>query len=132
MPSERIQRQIDQHLDAAEEASGRLDWPALEDHAAAALALEPDNGDATVLLTAARQRLAASILSSADQSAEDMKNAFQASPSWDAVQPEFFAYDRYKERDHPRSSVYGPSGRQSQHRQRLRHRPRSARRLTFK
>jgi hypothetical protein len=86
MPSERIQRQIDQHLDAAEEASGRLDWPAVEDHAGAALALDPDNGDATVLLTAARQRLAASI-PSADRSAEDTKNAFQASPSRDPVQP---------------------------------------------
>ena len=53
MPSERIQRQIDQHLDAAEAASLALDWDAVRGHAEAVLRLDPDNGDAQSFLTAA-------------------------------------------------------------------------------
>lgn len=57
MPSERIQRQIDQHLDAAEQAGLRLDWSAAVEHAGAALGLDPDNEDAPVLRAAAERRL---------------------------------------------------------------------------
>lgn len=35
VPGERVQRQIDQHLDAAEQASLRLDWAAVVEHSEA-------------------------------------------------------------------------------------------------
>lgn len=57
MPSERIQRQIDQHLDAAETAALKLDWQPVADHAQAVLDLEPGNKDAPVMLAAANQAL---------------------------------------------------------------------------
>lgn len=57
MTSERIQRQIDQHLDAAEAASLRLDWQAVADHAQAVVDLEPGNKDAPTMLAAANRAL---------------------------------------------------------------------------
>ncbi len=55
--SERIQRQIDQHLDAAEAASLKLDWLAAADHAQAVVDLEPGNKDAPAMLAAANRAL---------------------------------------------------------------------------
>lgn len=60
MPSGRIQRRIDQHLNAAEEAGARLDWAAAKKHARAALSLDVENKDAGVLLASAESRLTAS------------------------------------------------------------------------
>ncbi len=60
MTSERIQRQIDQHLDAAEAASLKLDWQAVVDHAQAVLDLESGNKDAPAMLAAANRALARS------------------------------------------------------------------------
>lgn len=57
MLSERLQRQIDQHLDAAEAASLKLDWQAVVDHAQAVLDLEPGNKDAPAMLAAANLAL---------------------------------------------------------------------------
>ncbi|HLF76137.1 MAG TPA: protein kinase [Dehalococcoidia bacterium] len=61
MPSERVQRQIDHHLDAAEVAGGQLDWTSAREHAEAALALDSENADARVLLAAALRRLGSSL-----------------------------------------------------------------------
>ena len=58
MPSERIQRQIDQHLDAAEQAGLGLNWNLAREHAQAALALDPQNEDALAFLAVAGRALA--------------------------------------------------------------------------
>lgn len=50
MPSERMQRQIDRFLDAAEEAMARFDWAAVHDNAQAVLRLDPENQDAVSYL----------------------------------------------------------------------------------
>ena len=61
MPSERIQKQIDQHLDAAQEAGARLDRATAKEHAEAALSLDAENENAKVLLASAEGRGAASL-----------------------------------------------------------------------
>lgn len=53
MPSERIQRQIDRLLDEAEAALAQLDWATVRARAEAALALDPENGDAVTFRDAA-------------------------------------------------------------------------------
>src|SRR5687767_2006398 len=57
MPSERIQRQIDRLLDAAESALEQNDWTALRTQATAVLAVDPDNADALSYLAAAERAL---------------------------------------------------------------------------
>lgn len=52
MTSDRIQRRLDQFLDAAEDTVARLDWAAARENAQAALALDPKNGDAAAFLAA--------------------------------------------------------------------------------
>ena len=47
MPSERIQRRIDALLDEADNLAAAQDWPAVRSTAAAVLAIEGDNEDAT-------------------------------------------------------------------------------------
>ena len=53
MPSERVQKRIDQFLDEAEEALGRNAWELAEQRAQALLSLDPDNGDAATYLEGA-------------------------------------------------------------------------------
>ena len=57
MPSERIQRQIDQHLDAAEQASLALDWTLVREHSQAVLDHDGENADAVALLAASERAL---------------------------------------------------------------------------
>src|SRR5437660_1422155 len=58
MPSERVQRQIDRFLDAAEEAVAQKEWALAREHALAVLDLDPDNNDAGSFLAAADRALA--------------------------------------------------------------------------
>jgi len=58
MPSERIQRRIDQLLDEADEAVARREWADVRDAANAVLALDHDNQDALTYLEAARHATA--------------------------------------------------------------------------
>jgi hypothetical protein len=57
MTSERVQRQIDRLLDAAEAAVAQRDWAAVRQAATDALVLSPDNTDALALLAAAERGL---------------------------------------------------------------------------
>jgi len=60
MVSERIQRQIDALLDEADEATKNSDWSTVLQRANAALAFDPDNGDAPGYIEAANRGLKAS------------------------------------------------------------------------
>ena len=55
MPCERIQRQIDRLVNAAEAATTRLDWESVHQHSRATLRLTPECEDARSLLDAAEQ-----------------------------------------------------------------------------
>ena len=68
MPSERIQRRIDSLLDEADEATNRNDWVVVRERAAAALAFDPDNGDAKAYQDAAERRLSESRSTDAEAS----------------------------------------------------------------
>ena len=57
MPSDRIQRQIDQLLDEAEAAVSGLNWEVVRDRAQAVLAFDPDNSDALEYQAAAGRAL---------------------------------------------------------------------------
>ena len=59
MPSERVQRQIDQLLTEAEQAIRDLDWATVSARAEAALSLDRENGDAQAYLAAAEEKLRA-------------------------------------------------------------------------
>jgi class 3 adenylate cyclase/Cdc6-like AAA superfamily ATPase len=52
MPSERVQRRIDQFLDEAEEALSRTDWETARQRSEAVLSLDPENEDASTYLAA--------------------------------------------------------------------------------
>jgi hypothetical protein len=100
MPSERIQRQIDRLLDEADEAALRLEWSVVRDRARAALAYDPENGDARDYLATAERGMASEAAGSG-QSAVGNKDAgsveapfiapaapeFIAQPSGDAAPP---------------------------------------------
>ena len=58
MRSERVQRQIDWLLNAAEAAVRAGNWHLVRDHADAVLTFEPDNVDAQAFLQAAARQLA--------------------------------------------------------------------------
>ena len=58
MPSERIQRRIDQLLDEADQAVARGDWEAVRSSAKAVLAFDMTNTEAEVYLAAAEKALA--------------------------------------------------------------------------
>ena len=58
MPSERVQRQIDRFLDAAEEAVAQKEWALARNQALAVLDLDPGNNDAGSFLAAADRALA--------------------------------------------------------------------------
>ena len=57
MLSDRMQRQVDRLLDAAEEAVEQLNWTVVRDRALAALALDAENSDALAYLAAAEKQL---------------------------------------------------------------------------
>ena len=59
MSSERLQRQIERLLNAAEQAVADRDWPQLRDHCRHVLTLDPDNADAQAFLAVAERGLAA-------------------------------------------------------------------------
>ncbi len=59
MMSERIRRQIERFLDAAEEAASRFDWDSVRENAHAVLRLDPENADALTYLAAADRDIAA-------------------------------------------------------------------------
>ena len=46
MTSDRIQKQVEQLLDEAADATGKNDWQTVRDKADAALAFDPENADA--------------------------------------------------------------------------------------
>src|SRR5262245_47720671 len=58
MPSERVQRHINQLLDQAEAAIAAGDWETARRHAASILALDPQNEDGALYLAAADRALA--------------------------------------------------------------------------
>ena len=57
MPTERVQRRIDQLLDQADEAIERTDWETVVQRAKAVLAFESENEDALQYLKAAQHAL---------------------------------------------------------------------------
>src|SRR6266571_7052292 len=59
MPSERVQRQIDQLLDEAERAIRDSDWPLVRSRCEQVLALDPGNLDASHYLASAERGLVA-------------------------------------------------------------------------
>ena len=61
MASERLQRQIDRLLDEAEKALESFDWQGLQQRAAAVLALDPNNADASSFLAASEGALGGSV-----------------------------------------------------------------------
>ena len=69
MPTERIQRQIDLLLDEAGLAMSRREWDEVAEKARAALAMDPENQDASVLLRAAEANLGGSTASGAGRGA---------------------------------------------------------------
>src|SRR5437773_2790025 len=93
MPSERIQRRIDQYLDAADEAAGRFDWPAVRQNAQAALSLDPDNADAQTYLEAAERNLASA--STAQPPARQPSVTAPVLPESGTAGPRSFANNRY-------------------------------------
>jgi hypothetical protein len=60
MPSEFVQRQIARLFEQIEEAVEQLDWERVHDLAEGVLTLDPDNGDAPGLITAAERGLSRS------------------------------------------------------------------------
>jgi tetratricopeptide (TPR) repeat protein len=94
VPSERVQRQIDQHLDAAEEASLRLEWAVVRDHAHAVLDLDSGNGDATALLASAENALARGN-TGAGPTATTQEPSAKPPTTTPPAQPTSFANGRY-------------------------------------
>ncbi len=60
MTSDRLRRQLERLLDEAEEALTKRDWSAVQNAAADALALDPENQDAKGFLAASERALGAS------------------------------------------------------------------------
>ena len=86
MATERLQRRIEQFLDAAEEAVERLDWETVRDRARAVLALDKENPDGLALLAVAETELG-----------EGSSSAQSPSPSaLPSEQPTSFANGRYE------------------------------------
>jgi len=69
MPSERVVRQIERFLDEAEQAMAAGDWPLVRTRAEDALALDPDNADASTCLAVAQTRLGSSQATASEQQA---------------------------------------------------------------
>ncbi len=88
MATERLQRRIEQFLDAAEEAVERLDWEVVRDRATAVLALDKENADGLALLAVAETELGNS-----SSTAETSSPSPSAPPS---EQPTSFANGRYE------------------------------------
>src|SRR5688572_21547487 len=88
MTSERIQRQIDRLLDAAETALAASDWVEVGRLASDALRLDPENADARALLEAATR----------DAGANGAAPASSAPLSAATAQPTSFAGGRYEVR----------------------------------
>jgi tetratricopeptide (TPR) repeat protein len=99
MPSERIQRRVDQLLDEADEAVGRRDWAAVRDAANAVIALDHQNQDALTYLEAARH--AGEPEGGAESASQVMTDAASDLPASRemgadrAANPTSFANDRY-------------------------------------
>jgi hypothetical protein len=51
MPSERVQRRIDEQLDQAEAAMATRDWDVVAESARMALVADPGNGDAKMFIS---------------------------------------------------------------------------------
>ncbi len=91
MPSERIQRQIDQRLDEAEQAFEAGDWARLRELCDRILRLDPRNEDARAFLDAAGRDTGVA-LQGADSPAPQTTAPTPAAPP----HPERFAGDRYE------------------------------------
>ena len=55
MPSERIQKRIDDLLNQADDAASSRDWSSVHELAEAVLAVDPENGDATSFIAMAER-----------------------------------------------------------------------------
>ncbi len=88
MATERLQRRIEQFLDAAEEAVERLDWPVVRDRAKAVLSLDQENVDGLALLAISERELGETPVAATSPS-----QSYQDSNS---EQPSSFANGRYE------------------------------------
>ena len=93
MPSERVQRQIDQLLDEAEQAIRRLDWAAVRARAQAVLTMDPENTDAPDYLAFAERGLTAAAPSPASPEPAPAAAVVGAQP---VPPPTSFANGRYR------------------------------------
>ena len=89
MPTERIQRRIDQFLDEADAAVGQQNWASVLSIAKSVLALDPDNDDAQTYLAAATKSLG-------DGSGEVTDEPEIQHPPTSQQQPTSFADGRYR------------------------------------
>src|SRR5947209_5081266 len=96
MPSERIQRRIEQLLDDADQAIGQEDWELVRKNMRAVLTLDPENADAQSYLAAAERGLSGSAAAGAAGGATPAVPVGATVPAAAHVEPTSFANDRYE------------------------------------
>ncbi len=94
MPSERVQRRIDNLLDQAEEALASREWTAVNELAEAVLAADPENDDAATFITMADRASAVSGESFTSGNSGEIDPPQM--PSANAELPTSFANGRYE------------------------------------
>jgi len=94
MPSERVQRRIDNLLDQAEEALASREWTAVNELAEAVLAADPENDDAATFITMADRASAVSGESFTSGNSGEIDPPQMPSPN--AELPTSFANGRYE------------------------------------
>ena len=105
MPSERIEKRIDQLLDEADVAAETSDWQRVLERARAVLAVDSENADAKALL-AMSEELHSDVSSDRGGSDADIVDTPPSAPPTSVEAPTSFANGRYEVK-----SLLGESGK---------------------